>query len=194
MLRSFAALELASVTAFVELELQLARLGAPSSLRRRCRDAVRDERRHARLLLALAGERAPEDPSDPLHVEVPAIEIALHNATEGCVSECWSAVLAHYKSRRAASPALRRAYRRIARDETRHGQLAWDLDAWLTGHVLTGAERREVARRLRGALAALEGHAADLVRGMPPSLGLPTPDEADRAAARFVRQARGAVA
>jgi hypothetical protein len=90
----------------------------------------------------------------------------------------------------AASPGVRAVFRLIARDETRHGQLAWDVRAWLDPR-LTATERRTVARRHRGALAALPHTAVAQVRLMPAGLGFPEPEEARRAAERFVRNARG---
>src|SRR5690606_19789573 len=59
----------------------------------------------------------------------------LHNAVEGCVHETFAALMAGCRAQRSSDWVMRRVFGRIAADETRHGQLAWDLHAWLRAQL-----------------------------------------------------------
>ncbi len=155
-LAEIATLEGASVLAFEELAGWLAARGAPDDLIARCRAAAVDERRHARIFVAHAraqGGRPARPVRDP--VEVDLLGVALHNAVEGCVHESWAAVEAHWQAVHA-EPELRPAFARVAADETRHGQLAWDLQAWL----LSGLSEEQ-----RATVLAAQGRALDALPG-----------------------------
>jgi hypothetical protein len=78
------------------------------------------------------------------------------------VSEAFAAVIAAHQARHAHEPELRELFGVLAADELRHGQLAWDLHAWLIG---------QLARR--GAEAT------------PAELGWPAPALAEAMASRF---------
>lgn len=159
-LASMAYLESASVLAFEELATWLEGQGAPRSLVRRCKSAAQDERHHAKWLTALAAARGARVPTPGHHdaSQASAYEVASHNAVEGCVHESYAALVASARSRRAPDPTIRRVFARIAEDETRHGQLAWDLHAWLQP-LLTEAEVRDVRARQHAALAGLPARA-----------------------------------
>jgi hypothetical protein len=139
-----ARLEAASIEAFRVLRRELAGYGAPRRLLRAASRAARDERRHARIAGALA--RRFGTVPDPVTVEprpVRSLEaIARENAVEGCVRETWGAIMALRQSTHATEPAVRAAMRRIARDEVRHAELAWDVDAWLRPRLARAARRR----------------------------------------------------
>ena len=87
-------------------------------------------------------------------------------------------------TRSAALPVLRRIYERIAKDETNHGQLAWDLHAWLLGR-LGEDERERVELAQREALAQLPERVAWLAE-LPREFGPPRPSEARQLARNFV--------
>jgi rubrerythrin len=185
-LAAMAYLEAASVLAFEELAAWLSVQRAPSELVERCRAAADDERHHARWLTRLAGQRdatvrvpVPREAS-----EASTLEVALHNAVEGCVHESFAALMAAVRAERAESPWLRRVFARIAADETCHGQLAWDLDAWLRERLAPG-QVRMVERRQREALARLPARARALQSGMPESLGRLDAEQAERLASCF---------
>ena len=138
-----AQLETASILAFLELARQLKERNAPADLIHRCLQAADDEVRHAKAFLSLAdafGEEIPnvirEEATEDL------FSIALHNAVEGCVFETWAALKAHYRSMHAQNPTLRKLYAMVATDETRHGQLAWDVHAWLMSKLTKTEQRR----------------------------------------------------
>jgi hypothetical protein len=168
----FAMLEAASVSAFRQLRRQLRDWSAPHDLLDRCADAERDEVGHAILLRRLAhrhGARVPVA-SIAAHRE-DRFAVALHNATEGCVSETWSALLAHWIAAVATDETVRSMFARIAEDETRHAQLAWDLHAWLcTG--LDETERQLIDDARRRALEALPDVARLQAAALPEILGL----------------------
>ncbi len=179
-------LEAVSVEAFEELAAQLAGWGAPASLVARCRAAAADERAHAALVRALvpgmvipvgATREAPRALED----------VARHNAVEGCVHEAWAALLAHLKADRAVDPAVRATYAAIAADEARHAQLSWDVHAWLMG-LLDLPARDRVRAAQAEALRRLSTVARAQAAVAPAVLGLPSADEAARAASDFARR------
>jgi hypothetical protein len=182
-------LEAASVVAFVQLARQLKAWGAPDAFAQRCLSAARDEVLHARLMTTLAqaqGVAVPPVDAAAAHAatQTATLEMAaLHNAVEGCVSETWAALQAHWQSRHAPGEAMRQVQARIAADETRHAQLAWDLHAWFLSRLddagaarVQHAQREALAqlpvRMTAGALVHAEAaiHDHDLR-----ALGLPTP-------------------
>jgi rubrerythrin len=128
-----AEMEAASVPAFERLEAELRAMGAPETLRRRSRRAAEDETRHARSMTSLA-ERFGASPA-AFVVESRArrsiVEMAIENAVEGCVFETWAALLATWQAAHARDAEIRAAMKAIARDETRHAALAWDVATFL---------------------------------------------------------------
>jgi rubrerythrin len=179
-LDAIATMEQVSIVAFAELAAQLARNAAPSELVARCRAAAEDERRHVELLVELGAARPRARPRLASSA-TSLLEIATHNAVEGCVTETWAALLAAHQARTAEAAATREAFAEIARDEARHAQLAWDLHAWLSGRLSTAERARVEAARAR-ALARLESSAVLGSRVAPATLrrrlGLPDPQRA----------------
>lgn len=177
-LATMAALEAASVVAFVELAADLTVLGAPAALIERCRAAARDEVRHAAIMATLArraGARTATSAAASSRGRASLFAVARHNAVEGCVRETYGAALALWQARHAADPDVRAALGAIAGDEIEHAQLSRDLDAWLRPRL-----RPE-------ALLAIDEAAAAAARALrespsaPPELrrrlGLPGPAE-----------------
>ncbi|MCA9702034.1 MAG: ferritin-like domain-containing protein [Myxococcales bacterium] len=184
-LAAMAYLEAASVLAFEELAEQLRGWGGPEALIERCLAAAADERVHAEMMTALAEEQGARVPVVEEARSEPAdrLAVALHNAVEGCVHETFSALLAACYARRAHSPALRRAFARLADDETRHGQLAWDLHEWLRGQLEEDDRRMVDAARSR-ALDDLRERGRVLA-ALPIELGPPTPAQGEALATAF---------
>ena len=182
-------LEAASVLAFEELALLLASWGAPALLVGRCWSAAEDERHHARWLGALAARHdtaVPEPQTGPRSVPE-LLDVALHNAVEGCVHETWAALCAHWKARHAQTPGLRALYTRIAEDETRHAQLAWDLHAWFL-QQLDAAEQHTVAAAQTEALGRLDHRARVTWALSPADLGAPSPAEVQALVSDFTQR------
>lgn len=138
-------MEAASVPAFLRLAEELARHGAPSELVRAARRSAGEEVRHARAAGALArrhGTAVPEVELTPFGSR--SLEaMLLENAREGCVRETFGAVVAGWQARTARDKQVRETMSRIARDELRHAELAWAVDAW-AAERLTPEERQRV--------------------------------------------------
>ncbi len=167
-------LEAASIVAFTQLAERLTGFGAPQNLVERCHHAAADEREHARQLTALAERLGASTPPALHEPRTPGLfEVALDNAVEGCVHETWAALRAEVVSRRAQDPEVRSIYKKIAEDEARHAQLAWDLHRWLCDQ-LDSAERDQVEAARRRSLEALPELAARQSEFTPSQLGIPT--------------------
>ncbi|MCB9762024.1 MAG: hypothetical protein H6739_19530 [Alphaproteobacteria bacterium] len=175
-------LEAASVLAFRQLARQLHGWGAPAALIERCLQAAAEEAEHARVLIALTDVPIPH--TNPGPADEALYAVALHNAVEGCVNECWAAMLAFLKARYARAPALRAAYARLVDDETRHGELAWDVHRWLMGQ-LDEADQQRITEAQRAAIARLPAVARVQAERLPQAMGLPAPAAAAAMARRF---------
>jgi hypothetical protein len=177
-----AQLEAASVPAFERLARELRAHGAPTPLAAAATRARTDERRHARVVTALAwrfGSVAPR-PRLPADRDVRSLEaVAIENAVEGCARETYGALVATHQAACAADPIVRLAMTPIAADETKHAALSCAIDEWARSRLGAAARRRvDGARR-----AACEALARDVERPIPAAVaslaGLP-----DAAAAR----------
>lgn len=144
-----ARLEAASVTAFRVLHAELLAHGAPSSLLRNAKRSARDEVRHTQVTRRLARRygavaKSPSVQPQPIR----SLEaLAIENATEGCVRETFGALLGRWQALRAADPAVRRAMLRIARDESRHAALSWQVAQWASARLSSDSHRRIEAAR-----------------------------------------------
>jgi hypothetical protein len=182
-------LERASVDAFEQLAVWLARRGAPEELYRRCVAAAREETRHAEVMSQLAraaGVDVPPVSAEP-DPDQGLFEVALHNAVEGCVHEAFAAIVALHQAEHAEDPVLREVYAEIAREELEHGQLAWDLHAWLL-RQLSQCQRERVSATQAAAVEALGVTAVDNARRTPRSMGWPAPERAAVMAREFARR------
>ena len=170
-------LEAASVHAFVTLAGELRALGAPDALVQAAERSARDETRHARGTACIArrhGGRVPAARVRRTRARSVAA-MALENAVEGCVHETFGALTATWQATHARDPGIARTMRGIARDETRHAALAWEIAAWLEPRLDARARARLRSARRR-AITALRRRTATavpavLVRqaGVPPA-------------------------
>lgn len=170
-------LEAASVDAFRILRDELRHHRAPTRLVRGCGRAARDEVRHARATAALA-RRHRARPTKPSIARRPvrSLEaIAIENAIEGCVRETFGAMIATVQGDEARDPVVRAAMKRIARDETQHAALSWQLGAWLETRLDRGARERVRAAKQEAIATLREETRARTQSALAPSLGLPTP-------------------
>jgi hypothetical protein len=126
------------------------RWGAPPSLLRAAHEAALDEIEHARLAYSLASAYAGE-PVGPGRLDVTGVapstderEIVTALVREACVGETTAAAEALEISTLVTDPALREAYARIARDESRHAELGWRCLAWMLNR---SPELRSTAER-----------------------------------------------
>lgn len=179
-------LERASVTAFDELADWLEQRGA-AHLAARCRAASADEVRHARSMHGFAREAGAQ--VEDCRAEPAAdgwLDVALHNAVEGCVHESFAAVVAAHQAAAASDAAHRKTFDGIAEDELRHGQLAWDLHDWLLAR-LPERVRAVVRTAMRRALRELPERAASNAASTPAGLGWPSAARARAMATRFAQ-------
>jgi hypothetical protein len=170
-----ARLEGASVHAFRHLRRELVEHRAPRRLVRAAERAARDEIRHARMTAALAWRHgglavAPTVQPRPVR-DLEAI--ALENAVEGCAREAFGALIATWQAVAARDPEIRAVMARIARDETRHAVLAFEVDAWLRKR-LDPSVRARVAQARRDAFAELADGSTDVPTALRVPLGLPS--------------------
>lgn len=180
-------LEAASVTAFRVLRDELRRHGAPKKLVRAAARAARDEIRHARSTGALA-RRFGAQPRVPVIADIAPRSLeamAVENAVEGCVRETYGALLATRQAKLATDPVVRAAMMRIARDETRHAALSWQVSRWLETR-LDSTAKRNVIRAKHAAAAELIGALANEPEVSFAALaGLPSAAEATQLATQM---------
>jgi hypothetical protein len=166
---SAAQLEAASVTSFAIVVRDLTLHGAPLRLIRAARRARADEVRHTRVMAAFArryGALAVPRGSAARWRSRPLETIALENMVEGCVRETYGAIDASWMARKARDPRVRAAMRIVARDETRHAALAWQIAEWSSRAL--GADARERIATAR--IDAIRQLAAELRSTPSPAL------------------------
>lgn len=130
-----ARMEWASVPAFGELHEQLRACGAPAELQARALAAADDELRHAvdaaHMATLLTGAPVALDP--PARSRRRALggrdgleRLVGESWSDGCLGEGTAAHEARLEADTAPSP-VRPVLRRVAEDEQRHAELAWDV-------------------------------------------------------------------
>jgi hypothetical protein len=155
-----ALMEHASVAAFARFTLQLLALGAPSALVAASSQAMADETEHARMAFALASAYEGRDVGPdalPIDGSLDGADLDSFVATllrEGCIGETSAAVEAREMLGVTRDPVVRDVLEKIARDETRHAELAWQTLAWLLSSGRARAS--QVHRELESALSEME--------------------------------------
>jgi len=127
--------EHASVASFARASLELLAVGAPPSLIAACHRAALDELRHTSACLAIASRLAGRELAvAPVAALAPrgggVVRVAVDTYLEGCVAETFGALVAARALDGCTDADATRALRRIARDEARHAELAWQIVAW----------------------------------------------------------------
>jgi rubrerythrin len=193
-----AAHEAAAVRAFRQLVFDLEELDAPSSMVAQAQRAARDEANHARWTLAMARGFDPQArlwPADRRRAarrRLSAFELALENATTGCVGELFGTWLQVFQARTATESHVRDTAQRIARDEARHAALAFRLFDWLDRR-LTVREREAVKLAMHAEAQLLAGDTA-LPLQLALDLGLPNAAQMARASRALQERLRLACA
>jgi len=172
--------EAASVHAFVGLEEDLVRLGAPAELIAAAARSARDEVRHARVMARRAracggvvvAPRVRRRGSRSLE------SIARENAVEGCVHETFGALQLRWQAAHAPDPSMRRIFARVAADETRHAALSWLVAKWAEPLLDSAARKRVAVARSRASRALRAKLSAAPPRAFDPRVGRPRPEEA----------------
>jgi hypothetical protein len=151
-------MEHASIAAFARFNLQLLSLGAPSHLVEACNRALADETAHARSCFALAsaygGTAVGPARLDIEHCfeDTSLVAIAKLVLREGCLGETVAALEATAAAEVARDSAVKQVLTRIARDELRHAELAFEFLRWALS-ICSAEERRELAQEAAQQLA-----------------------------------------
>ncbi|APR88158.1 putative lipoprotein [Minicystis rosea] len=128
--------ESASIPAFLALARDLANVGAPSALVARALGAAEDEAVHTLLCSAVASQisgtlAAPAllapPPAAEMSREEALVQLAVESWRDGCLGEGAAAERARRAIPRTRHALARAALTRIAVDEQRHADLAWDV-------------------------------------------------------------------
>jgi hypothetical protein len=151
-------MEHASIAAFARFNLQLLSLGAPPQLVEACTQALADETVHTKLCFGVASAYAGRaigpgrlDIAHSLEVTTLAGVVDLVIA-EGCFGETSAALEALEAADVADDPVIVATYARIAADEQRHAELAFQFIRWALERD-PDAVRARVGAALSGASA-----------------------------------------
>jgi len=134
-----ARMEHASVAAFSATSLRLMALGAPPELIAATHRAALDEIEHARIAFALASAYAGSAVSPagfaelvrmPRAARPELVAFVVETFVDGCIGETAAALEAERASAAAVDPSIQAILARIAVDEARHAELAWQIVAW----------------------------------------------------------------
>jgi hypothetical protein len=169
-----------SVVAFERLADVLVANGAPEDLVLRARRAAEDEARHAAIFAGLARAHGASVPAIELATnEHSLFDLALENATEGCVRETFGAAITLHQAMYAESADVRAAFAAISDDEAEHAAFSWDLKSWFDDR-LTAEERARIERAHHEALASARAAANEEPDATSLALGLPSAMRARR--------------
>ncbi len=157
-----ARMEYASVPAFLQLAAELREVRAPAALVLRAERAAQDELQHTGLCAELAEHYtgAPHDVAIPQIANRPPLagapglrRLAIESWLDGCLGEGLAAALSRDESLSHPELRVRGAQRRIAKDEHRHAELAWDILSWCLEQAEPAA-RADIASALSDAMDA----------------------------------------
>ena len=185
------AFEAASVPAFRRMQRELTAHRAPRALVRAAARSERDEIRHARTMSSWTRRTG----GTPARARIARFRkrsfeaFAIENAVEGCVFEACGALLNCHQARAARSPALRKTFGAIARDEIRHAALALAVDEWARARLDASALDR-IRTATAAAFAKLEDELEKPAPAFARDVGLPPPQVA-RALIAELRAATG---
>ncbi|WP_224245759.1 hypothetical protein [Hyalangium gracile] len=127
--------EHASIASFTRLSLDLMAEGAPPHLIEACLRAALDEVRHARGAYSLASgyagrSRGPGPLPEVATAPGGLSRLAMETLIDGCFGEGLAAARAREAAAEARDPAVRAHLSAVAREESDHAELAWDVLAF----------------------------------------------------------------
>jgi hypothetical protein len=139
--------EHASIASFARLTLELLQHAAPADLVMQSQLASLDEVEHARLCFAQAARYGHVD-RGPGRLSMEAAlgpidlpRLAASTVLEGCIGETLAALIAVEQAHGASDPRTRAILQKIAEDEARHAEFAWQVVRWALS--VGGRETRE---------------------------------------------------
>lgn len=168
-------LEAVSVDAFRLLRRDLRAHRAPRSMLRQASRAAREEKRHARRVRSLVKRAGLVCPRPVVQVMPPPTleELALQNATEGCLRETLAAAIAQFQAQNAQDPHVAAAMKSIAPDEAHHAALAHRVHSWIMRRLSRTARQRVDNARRQCAEELLQQSNVELDLVSRQCLGLP---------------------
>jgi hypothetical protein len=129
--------EQAAVAAFGQLALQLMRFGAPAPLLAAAHTAALDEIEHARLCFSLAshygegeGRAAPFPAATHVDRDLDLAQLLEESIIDGAFAEGFAANGLLCAAAQCRDPDVTEILRRLAREESRHAALGWDIAEW----------------------------------------------------------------
>ena len=170
-----AQMEHASVAAFARFSLELLAFGAPAELVALAAEAQADETAHAVAAFELASAYAAR-PLGPAKLAVTGAltassleQSALTTFLEGCIGESVAALEAALARDAASDPGVKAALERIARDESKHAELAFKFVRWALARTepslaetLSATLAAEIARARRSLGETRSAHEPEL--------------------------------
>lgn len=134
--------EHASVASFADLSLKLFSLGAPLDLLQKAANSQLQEVHHAKLMVDLIKKANNDDSvlefgavdlhkSSTSPFDTTYEKVMLESLDDGCMNEGIAANLAAEVAKVSNETHVKNAYEIIARDEQKHGELAWDIVEWV---------------------------------------------------------------
>ena len=134
--------EHASVASFADLSLKLFSLGAPLDLLQKAANSQLQEVHHAKLMVDLIKKANNDDSvlefgavdlhkSSTSPFDTTYEKVMLESLDDGCLNEGIAANLAAEVAKVSNETHVKNAYEIIARDEQKHGELAWDIVEWV---------------------------------------------------------------
>src|SRR5262249_49263796 len=97
-----------------------------------------------------------------------------------CVRETWGALLATWQAQTAEDPGVRATMAAIAPDETRHAELAWEIDAWAASQLSVTAYDRIVSARKSAVETLKKSLEAPASERLMTRAGVPAPSVAQK--------------
>jgi len=129
--------EHASIASFARHTLQLMSIGAPSNLIMRSQQASIDEIEHAKMCYGFASEFMETKIYPGLldvdgSLEKTDMNVIIESVIrDGCIQETISAIEGHFRAHHATDEVIKSSLTKLAADETKHAQLAWDTIKWI---------------------------------------------------------------
>ena len=189
--------EHASIASFARHTLQLMSIGASSELILRSQQASIDEIEHAKMCYGFASRfmgveiyPGPLDmigSLDKLNIE----DIVESVIQDGCIQETISAIEGQFRAKYARDEVVKISLTKLAADETKHAQLAWDTIKWIVEKYPEHEEfvsktfEKELEKEEKRSIIEVKHHTEDIcdrsmIEGMYIRYGIPSKSKKDK--------------
>ena len=189
--------EHASIASFARHTLQLMSIGASSELILRSQRASIDEIEHAKMCYGFASKfmeveiyPGPLDmigSLDKLNIE----DIIESVIQDGCIQETISAIEGHFRAKYTSDEVVKNSLTKLAADETKHAQLAWDTIKWIVEKYpqhevfVSKVFEKELKKEEKRSITKVKNHTEDIcdqsiIENMLMRYGIPSKSKKDR--------------